>query len=128
MLGEEEDLRGLFESLRRVDDRRTPPFQRVLGGAASGGSHPARRARSGFSLTLAGLATAAAVIAAFALLWDREPQRPTIRVLTTRIALPLDCLLEPPSTVAAPALPGIETGSELVPLTVSFGQLEGDTQ
>ncbi|MEW6364581.1 MAG: hypothetical protein AB1714_08070 [Acidobacteriota bacterium] len=126
MKSEEERLRRLFAALRRDDELRAPSFE-VVRSASSRCEDRAPRLRPRLSLVLTTLAVGVTVVGV-ALLLERETVSPAIRIQTTPLALPLDCLLEPPSPIVAQTVPDFATGPEFVWGSVSKESPVGGTQ
>ncbi len=125
-MSEEERLRRLFAALRRVDELRAPSFEVVCSASTRRKHHaPGFRPRLALALTTLG---AAATVVGVALLLQREPVAPAMRIQTTPLALPLDCLLTPPSAMAAQTVPDFATVPEFDWGALRKGLPEGGTQ
>lgn len=126
MQSDDERLRRLFALLRREEEQGTPPFERMVRAVCRHKRH-ARRLWPRLSLVVSTLA-AVATILGVAVLREREPAPSAIRIQTTPLVLPLDCLLEPPTAVVAEAVPDFGEDQELVWRVVPLGQTQGGGQ
>lgn len=99
---DDDDLRGLFDEARRADEKKAPPFRRVLGRDVS------RRPSSGWTgriLAAAAAGVTAIVVVVAARSLQRPQEIPTARIETW--TPPTDFLLEGSFTELFDTLPAL---------------------